>query len=287
MKIKSVNSKTQIVSYFLLCSLISIGGAIVFLSDKGIPGSSAQIDAYFTYMLMILLSGPLLSGIILKVYYDGINGLGKLFNNLIQVKFAFKWYFFALFLTPLVVSILLGLLSLYSDQYLPEILNNDNKSEILIQGLMIGIFGGLIEEIGWTGFLIPKLLQKNKILTTGLVVGLYWGIWHIPITYWASGDINGVLSMDLFLPPIIFYLSVLPVYRIFMIWVYSQTSSLLLAILAHASLIFSTLFVIKPIATGLLLIVYYILLTLVFWIFILIIKKNKIGDIPEPIDPLV
>jgi hypothetical protein len=132
MKIKSVNSKTQIVSYFLLCSLISIGGAIVFLSDKGIPGSSAQIDAYLTYMLMILLSGPLLSGIILKVYYDGINGLGKLFNNLIQVKFAFKWYFFALFLTPLVVSILLGLLSLYSDQYLQEILNADNKSEVLV-----------------------------------------------------------------------------------------------------------------------------------------------------------
>jgi len=281
MKTKSVNTKTQTISFFLFCSIISIGGSIIFLSDKGIPGSSAQIDAYFPYMLMILLSGPFLSGILLKILFDGFSGLGEIFKNLIQLKFAFKWYFFALFLTPLVVSVLLGLLSLYSDQYLPEILNADNKSVVLIQGLMIGIFGGLVEELGWTGFLIPKLLRKNKILTTGLLVGMFWGIWHIPMTYWASGDMNRALSMELFLPPLFFYLSVLPVYRIFMTWVYSKTSSLFLAILTHASLIFSTLFVLKPIATGLLLIIYYIFLALVFWIFILIIQKQKIWKQPN------
>ena len=275
MKIKSGNIKYQSLVFFLSCSIISFGGALLFLADKGIPGSNTQIDAYFPYMLMILLSGPLLSGILLKILFDDFNGLGEIFKNLIQFKFAFKWYFFALLLTPLVVSVLLGILSLYSDQYLPEILNADNKLEILIQGLMIGIFGGLVEELGWTGFLIPKLLQKNKIFITGLLVGLFWGIWHIPMTYWASGDMNGTFSMDLFLPPFIFYLAVLPVYRIFMIWVYSQTSSLLLAILTHASLIFSTLFVLKPIATGFLLIIYYILLSLTLWFLIFIIQTQK------------
>lgn len=275
MKIKSGNIKYQSLVFFLSCSIISFGGALLFLTDKGIPGSNTQIDAYFPYMLMILLSGPLVSGILLKILFDDFNGLGEIFKNLIQFKFAFKWYFFALLLTPLVVSVLLGILSLYSDQYLPEILNADNKLEILIQGLMIGIFGGLVEELGWTGFLIPKLIQKNKIFITGLLVGLFWGIWHIPMTYWASGDMNGTFSMDLFLPPFIFYLAVLPVYRIFMIWVYSQTSSLLLAILTHASLIFSTLFVLKPIATGFLLIIYYILLSLILWFLVFIIQTQK------------
>jgi membrane protease YdiL (CAAX protease family) len=275
MKISSSNTTNQSVVFFLICSIISFGGAIIFLSNKGIPGSTAQIDAYFPYMLMILLSGPLVSGILLKVLFDGFNGLGEIFKNLIRFKFAFKWYFLALLFTPLIVSTLLGLLSLYSDQYLPEILNADKKSEILIQGLVIGIFGGLVEELGWTGFLLPKLLQKIKFFTAGMLVGLFWGIWHIPMTYWASGDMNGAFSIDLFLPPFIFYLAVLPVYRIFMILVYSQTRSLFLSILTHASLIFSTLFVLKPIATGFLLIVYYILLSLTLWIFILIIQKQK------------
>jgi membrane protease YdiL (CAAX protease family) len=275
MKIKSGNIKYQSLVFFLSCSIFSFIGALLFLTDKGIPGSTTQIDAYFPYMLMILLSGPLVSGILWKILFDGFNGLGEIFKNLIQFKFAFKWYFFALLLTPLVVSVLLGILSLYSDQYLPEILIADNKLEILIQGIMIGIFGGLVEELGWTGFLIPKLIQKNKIFITGLLVGLFWGIWHIPMTYWASGDMNGTFSMDLFLPPFIFYLAVLPVYRIFMIWVYSQTSSLLLAILTHASLIFSTLFVLKPIATGFLLIIYYILLSLILWFLVFIIQTQK------------
>jgi len=275
MKIKSGNIKYQSLVFFLSCSIISFGGALLFLTDKGIPGSNTQIDAYFPYMLMILLSGPLVSGILLKILFDDFNGLGEIFKNLIQFKFAFKWYFFALLLTPLVVSVLLGILSLYSDQYLPEILNADNKLEIQIQGLMIGIFGGLVEELGWTGFLIPKLIKKNKIFITGLLVGLFWGIWHIPMIYWASGDMNGTFSMDLFLPPFIFYLAVLPVYRIFMIWVYSQTSSLLLAILTHASLIFSTLFVLKPIATGFLLIIYYIVLSLTLWFLVFIIQTQK------------
>jgi membrane protease YdiL (CAAX protease family) len=275
MKTKTVNTKTQTLSFFVLCSIISFCGAILYLINKGIPGSSAQIDEYFPYMLMILLSGPLLSALLLKVLYDGVHDLGETFKNIIRFKFAFKWYFFALLFTPLVVSILLGLLSLYTHQYLPEILNAENKSEILIQGLIIGIFGGLVEELGWTGFLIPKLLQNNKIFITGLSVGLFWGIWHIPMTYWASGDMNGALSMDLFLPPLIFYLTVLPVFRIFMVWLYSRTSSLLLSILTHASLIFSTLFVLKPVATGYLLIVYYILLSLVLWTFVFIIQKTK------------
>jgi membrane protease YdiL (CAAX protease family) len=275
MKIKSVNIKYQSLVFFLLCSIISFGGAILFLINKGIPGSTAQIDTYFPYMLMILLSGPLLSGILLKVLFDGLSGLGDIFKNIIQFKFAFKWYFFAILLTPLVVSVLLSILSLYSDQYLPEILKADNKLEILVQGLMIGIFGGLVEELGWTGFLIPKLIQKNKIFIAGLLVGLFWGIWHIPMTYWASGDMHGTFSMDLFLPPFIFYLAVLPVYRIFMIWLYSQTSSLLLAILTHASLIFSTLFVLKPIATGFMLIIYYILLSLILWFLVFIIQTQK------------
>lgn len=278
MKTRTSNKTTEIISFYLLCSIISFGGTALFLFDKGIPGNTTQIDIYFPQMLMILLSGPILSGIILKVLYDGKLGLLDIFKDLIKVKYSFKWYFFALLLTPLVVLTLLVLLSIFSGQYKLEILNAENKTEILIQGIMVGIFGGLVEELGWTGFLTPKLVNKNNILNTGIIVGLFWGIWHIPMTYWASGDVNGNLSMDLFMPPFIFYLTVLPVFRIFMVWLYSRTSSMLLSILTHASLIFSTLFVLKPVATGFLLIVYYILLSLVLWAFVFIIQKQTNGN---------
>lgn len=36
------------------------------------------------------------------------------------------------------------------------------------------------EEIGWSGFLVPKLLQVTSVPVTSLIVGLYWTAWHAP-----------------------------------------------------------------------------------------------------------
>jgi len=36
------------------------------------------------------------------------------------------------------------------------------------------------EEIGWSGFLTPKLLQITSVPVTSLIVGVYWAIWHYP-----------------------------------------------------------------------------------------------------------
>jgi membrane protease YdiL (CAAX protease family) len=38
----------------------------------------------------------------------------------------------------------------------------------------------LDEEIGWSGFLIPKLLKNKSIPFTGIIVGLVWSVWHYP-----------------------------------------------------------------------------------------------------------
>ena len=40
-------------------------------------------------------------------------------------------------------------------------------------GLMVGIF----EELGWTGFAIPRLRLRYNVFTTGIIVGLVWGAW--------------------------------------------------------------------------------------------------------------
>ena len=52
-------------------------------------------------------------------------------------------------------------------------------SKMLIASLFTLIFV-LGEEIGWSGFLTPKLLQISSVPFTSLVVGGYWAIWHYP-----------------------------------------------------------------------------------------------------------
>ncbi len=36
------------------------------------------------------------------------------------------------------------------------------------------------EEIGWSGFLIPKLLKITTLPIAALISGLIWAVWHYP-----------------------------------------------------------------------------------------------------------
>jgi membrane protease YdiL (CAAX protease family) len=52
-------------------------------------------------------------------------------------------------------------------------------SKLILGSILISILT-LGEEIGWSGFLIPKLLKITSIPTTSIIVGLIWAIWHYP-----------------------------------------------------------------------------------------------------------
>jgi membrane protease YdiL (CAAX protease family) len=52
-------------------------------------------------------------------------------------------------------------------------------SKMLLTSL-IAIFFVLGEEIGWSGFLTPKLAKIFSVPVTSVIVGGYWAIWHYP-----------------------------------------------------------------------------------------------------------
>lgn len=52
-------------------------------------------------------------------------------------------------------------------------------SKLVLGSVIISILT-LGEEIGWSGFLIPKLLKITSIPVTSVIVGLTWAIWHYP-----------------------------------------------------------------------------------------------------------
>ncbi len=44
--------------------------------------------------------------------------------------------------------------------------------------------GGLGEEIGWRGFMMPRLEKKMGIGPAVIVGGIIWGVWHYPVNYY-------------------------------------------------------------------------------------------------------
>jgi membrane protease YdiL (CAAX protease family) len=144
-------------------------------------------------------------------------------------------------------------LSTFSRAYLPGIVTtHDDRLSFVLIGTAPGLLVGLLEEVGWTGFAIPRLRQHYGVLATGLAVGVLWGAWHILTNdLWAAGVTAGEvpLSTYIFVSALTFLIGQLPAYRVLMVWVYEHTQSLFVAVLMHASLVFST-FVLGPIGIG-------------------------------------
>jgi membrane protease YdiL (CAAX protease family) len=171
--------------------------------------------------------------------------------------------------------VILGMLSLLNSSFIPSVFTEKNKLGVILEGLAIGFFGGgLFEEIGWTGFVLPKMLQKHRPTISGIIIGFLWALWHIYPTYFGSGDINGNFSFDLFIPPLVFYMLVLPAYRILMVWLFVRTKSMLVTMLAHMSLTANTIFILMPDVSSKMLSLYYFILAAILWLIVALTNKK-------------
>ena len=42
---------------------------------------------------------------------------------------------------------------------------------------------GLGEELGWRGYLLPRLLSRHRAIPASLILGFYWWLWHVPLVW--------------------------------------------------------------------------------------------------------
>jgi membrane protease YdiL (CAAX protease family) len=233
------------------------------------PTTSEQFAKSWPIVFIPYFLGPSLSSILLTGLVYGKAGFRELFSRLLRWRAGVSWYAIALLTAPLLATLILLALSLYSSEFLPGILKSDNRVSLILLGIVTGvIFGGLLEELGWTGLAVPELRRRNSVFRTGLAVGFLWGLWHFLPTYWGSGNSSEALDWLLLLPPCLFYVGVLSAYRILMVWVFDRTKSWFVIMLMHASLTASTLFILAPSAKVISLIVYYLILTALVWIIV-------------------
>ena len=122
---------------------------------------------------LVALCGPAVSAFIVAALSGG-GALRDLRDRIMRWRVPFRWYAIAL-LTPIAASglaraieILLGAPA--TIHFLP------------ITGLQLVVFVLVAgEEIGWRGFLLPRLLARQQAPTASLVVGFIWAVWHFPL----------------------------------------------------------------------------------------------------------
>jgi membrane protease YdiL (CAAX protease family) len=280
--IKDFIKRHPVLTYYALVFVISWGGILILIGGPGnIPGTKEQAEKLFIPALLVMFSGPFVSGILMNFFVDGKEGLRKLLSQLLQWRVKARWYAVAILTGPLLVAAVLFTLSIFDKAFLPGIVTTNDKIGSLIFGIGWGLVGGgLLEETGWTGFAVPKLRRRYSILSTGLVVGILWGIWHFMIAFWASNYLGGVDSWIMFVAGFLaFYLLALPAYRVLLVWVFDCTGgNLPVIMLMHAFLSASTL-IFQPSAAGVIAFIWNFVLGIVLWIVVAIVAVKNRGQL--------
>jgi len=165
----------------------------------------------------------LASGVLLTRIVDGGSELRDLFSRMRRIRVGAKWYA-PLLIPPAVILIVLSCLKTYvSPVYAP------NR---FLVGVSFGIVAGFFEEIGWMGFAFPKMARRGNALGAGIALGVLWGCWHIPvIDFLGTATPHGAYWLTYFLA----FTAAMTAMRVLIGWIYSNTGSVALAQLMHAS----------------------------------------------------
>jgi membrane protease YdiL (CAAX protease family) len=230
-------------------------------------------------MFLAMLAGPTLASLLLTFLVDGKPGFREMLSRFLKVRIGAHWYAIALLTAPvLMLATLLGLSSI-SFAFLPSVFTPGFEVSLLYVGIVYGIITGFFEELGWTGFAIPRLRSKYSSLSTGVIVGAVWGVWHFPL--FLSKDPAGVVPLAVLLLVRLF--THLPAFRVLMVWVYDRTGSLSLAMLMHAGLTASSLIIQPQSTAGVHIITANIVVAAVLWCIIGVISVTNKARYPQDI----
>ena len=279
-KIRPFVNKYAALTYFVLTFIITWGSIFLVVGSVGFPFSKEQIESAGPLVYVGMLIGPSLAGLLMIGLVEGRSGFRSLFSRLGKWRVGFRWYAIALLTVPVLVTTILYLGSRTMPEYLPAITIAEDKVTLIITGVVMGLAVGFFEELGWTGFVVPRLRRNFGLLATGLIVGVLWGAWHYP-PFSPSGNDAGALSPTVYLSVLLF--SFLPAYRVLLVWIYDRTNSLLLVVLMHAPLSASQLILIPPALSGTKLVAYDLIFGAALWVLAaaVVVASPKVVTIPE------
>lgn len=217
---KKYIQRHPVASYFFMVFTIAWVGSILVAGPKYFRGESIE-SSDSGLMAIFMLTAPILSSIVMTRIVDGKQGFKDLFARM-KIWRVGKWYL-PLLIFPFLILVVSLLLSVaVSPEFAPI---------FVAVGIPMGLLAGFLEETGWMGFAFPKMRRKYGVIRTSIFLGFLHGIWHTVVWFLTqSSDLGGY-----WLPYFIAFVLFLVALRIIIVWVYSNTRSLLLAQLMHAS----------------------------------------------------
>ena len=212
-----------VVLTFVASWLLWLAAAAMLDWDFSLRSGYAAIGMAF-YLLGVY--APALVAIALTAYADGRPGVAALLRRILLAAVPIRFYLFAI---GYFAAIKLGVALLHRAALGSWPAFAEDSWWILLVSLALSAPFQAGEEIGWRGYLLPRLSERAGLRAASLIVGTVWACWHLPFFFIAAGDQSG--------QPFAPYLLSVTALSVAMAWLYWRTNgSLLLTMVMHASI---------------------------------------------------
>jgi membrane protease YdiL (CAAX protease family) len=203
--------------FFTLTFALTWGIAASFLFVPDLVGEAGLSNPLF----VVAVWSPAISGIVLAWHRLGLRGLRGFFRRLTMTRMPVSNWLFLVAGMPIIV---------YAGAALSGSLDTTpvfTPWYSAIPALLAALFlAGTVEEIGWRGVALPILQRRFTPLTSGLLVGVAWALWHLP-----AFALSGTVQSGWAFGP---YFAGLMALSVIMTWFFNASNgSILVAWLIH------------------------------------------------------
>jgi uncharacterized protein len=207
---------------FFWLLLISFFGIAVGL----LKVDMASLPAWLIPLLTIIGSWmPSLAAAIVTGACEGRGGVRRLFVMFFQFHLPTRWYLAALVPVAIAFAAVVIYRVLGGEPSGGVSLSPAFWASLLVTSLLTGPTG---EEPGWRGFALPRMLQRYSPLKAGLLLGLVWSFWHLPL-WLTSGFTGNVLLLYI----LFFNIGIISL-NLLMTWIFRNTThSLVPMVIIH------------------------------------------------------
>lgn len=192
--------KHPVVWFYALAFAISwLGWLPMVAGSRGIAPFGHPL---FQVLLLLPAVGPALAAIIMTAENEGKAGINRLLQPLLQWRMGAIWLGIAviapalLLLAGKIVTQVLGLTPIAAPQ-------GGNLAGMAVAAFVMALLSNTWEEVGWRGFALPRLQKDYNALVATLLVGVLWGLWHLPLFFWKDNPMSNYPFLPWFIGTVV------------------------------------------------------------------------------------
>ncbi len=163
---------------------------------------------------------PAVAALLTTWAFEGRDGIKALLGSIFRVHVSLRWYALVLVM-PTATQAVAMVCYRMSGRAFPVL---GPWYELSLATVLLALFC-IGEELGWRGFFLARLMQRNSPMAVIGWMALLWGLWHLPFYLARHAGLQYLFLLG----------GIIPV-SAFFTFIYWRTSSVFLCMLFHGSL---------------------------------------------------